>query len=39
MAAADWIWVGSVVIAIGPTLGGVIWFTIASVRAHGKDEV
>lgn len=39
MTVSDWLTVGSVVIAIGPIGTGLIWVTIASIRAHEKDEV
>lgn len=39
MTVSDWLTVGSVVLSIGPTVTGLIWVTIASIRAHEKDEV
>lgn len=39
MTISDWVRVGSVVIAIGPALVGVVWVTVSSLRAYGKDEV
>lgn len=39
MTVSDWIWLGSVVVAIGPSLVGLVWVTVAALRADGKDEV
>lgn len=39
MSQADWITVGSVLVGIGPLVVGIVWVTIASIRADGKDEV
>ena len=39
MDLSDWITVGSVLIGAGPTVVGIVWVTIAAVRADGKDEV
>lgn len=39
MSQADWVTVGSVLLGIGPTVVGLVWVTIAAIRADGKDEV
>ena len=39
MTLADWLTVGSVLLGIGPTVVGIVWVTVASIRADGKDEV
>jgi hypothetical protein len=39
VSAGDWLTVGAVLVGCGPVLIGIVWVTVAAIRADGKDEV
>ncbi len=38
MTGSDWLTVLAALFGVLPTVAGLVWFTIASARAHGEDE-